>query len=234
MRNLIRYIKDEKANAIVENVIVLPMIFVVIFALIQTMFIMHDRSTVEAAAKRGAVYAAHCANDPAYSKLVAGGDLDVVITIPEKSTAHYAFSFSTVSSDINPYRYIYGVSKISGSVESEVKRIIEKTRIPWRDLEIVNVSCNVKNMFLYQDITVTVKADYSIPEIYGAFGLDTEYQYEVTATVTANDPDEFIRNADLVVDIITEIDEKTGGYLGKASDTISKIGTTILDWMKVE
>lgn len=227
MRRLFQYIKNEKANAIVENVIVLPVVFVVIFAMIQTMFIMHDRSTIEAAAKRGAVYAAHCANDPTYSTLVKGGELDL-------AGSAAAFSFSGVSEDVNPYRYIYGVTKISGSVESEVKRVIEKTRIPWRDLEIVNVNCDIKNMFFYQDITVTIKADYSIPETFGAFGLDTDYRYSVTATATANDPDEFIRNVDLVVDIIAEIDNMTGGHIKSATDKISEIGAKISDWFTVE
>lgn len=51
MKNLIERIKSEDANALIENVIVLPLIFIVIYALILMCFIIHDRSTVESAGK---------------------------------------------------------------------------------------------------------------------------------------------------------------------------------------
>ena len=53
--------------------------------------------------------------------------------------------------------------------------------------------------------------------------------------MAVNDPDEFIRNADLVVDMIIQIDSKTGGHIsnavGKVKGTIEKLTTKLKKWM---
>ena len=68
LRYKIKYkIKEDKANAVVENIVVLPIILMVLMLIIIMCFIMHDKSTVEGAAKRGAIYAAHCISNPNYA-----------------------------------------------------------------------------------------------------------------------------------------------------------------------
>ena len=148
-------------------------------------------------------------------------DLDV----PEKN-----FQFSTVGSNVNAYRAFNGGANVSADVIEQVEKIVEKTRIPWLPQESVDVSCNQKNMFLYQDVEVIVKATYDVPDWFAAFGLETEYEYTATAKTRTTDPDEFIRNADLIVDIITDIDNATGGNLGKATNKIKELATKVLDW----
>lgn len=227
MRKWYEMIKDERAGVMVENVIVLPMVFIVIYSFILTAFIVHDRSTVESAAKRGAVYASHCVSDPNYASIAGqSGELDVA--------ADRNFSFSDVGNNIDAYRYIFGGDSIEGAVETKVKNIVEKTRIKWRSQESVTVTCTQKNRFIYQDITVSVSAKYSIPAFFAVFGLETDYEYTATAKIAANDPDEFIRNADLVVDLMTTIDNKMGSPIQKALDKIGTLGNKIADWFSVD
>lgn len=220
-------IKEENAGVMVENVIILPLIFIVIYSLILTAFIVHDRSTIDAAAKRGAIYASHCVIDPSYASIVGqSGDLDI--------SYDKGFSFSGIGHNIKAYRYIMGGNSVQTFVVAEVTKIVEATRIKWRPMDTVKVSCNQKNMFIYQDIDVSVSANYSIPKFFAAFGIETDYEYTATATIAATDPDEFIRNADLVVDMITKVDNITGNNISKVLDKISALGDKLLDWIKVD
>lgn len=230
MKNLIERIKSEDANALIENVIVLPLIFIVIYALILMCFIIHDRSTVESAAKRGAIYAAHCISDPNYESILRSsssenGALDTSInaTIGDGSEK---YSFAGIKKNIHPYRYLFGGgTKIDEQVNREVREIIDKTRIKWRDLKVDDVKYKCVNKVLYQDVTVTVKAEYPLLSFFGKFGMDIKYEYEATAKMSVNDPDEFIRNADLIVDVISQIDNKL-----HITDNIKNMVSKVSGW----
>lgn len=230
MKKIWSRLREESAGAIVENVIILPLVFVLIYAMILTSFIMHDRATVDAAAQRGAIYATYCIIDPSYSSILGqDGELD----LPTGTNAN-AFDFTGVGRNIKAYRCFTGGSKVEDVVAQEVKAVIERTRIPWKPIESVEVQCEQQNMFLYQNITVTVTADYSIPKVFGLFGLDTEYEYEARATTCTTDADEFIRNADLAVDMLTALDEAADNPVKKAVHKLEVLGTKIIDWINGE
>ena len=160
MNRIKTWLKNEDANAMVENVIILPVILIIIYALIMTCFIVHDRGTIEAAAKRGAIYAAHCVSDPKYAKILSNsgskkGVLDTDINISDGKSQ---FSFSGVNKDVQPYRYLTSSSmNISDKVVAEVNGIVNNTRIPWRKLKVDGVQFTSVNKVFYQDVTVTVK-----------------------------------------------------------------------------
>lgn len=237
INKIILKIKNEEANTFVENVIILPLIFIIIYAMILTCFIVHDRSTLEAAAKRGAIYAAHCISDPNYSAILerSGSEKGTLDTSIDTSDGNASFSFTGLGKNIQPYRYLTSSSSnIQGKVVTEVENIVNKTRIQWRELEVDDIQYKSVNKIYYQDVTVTLKADYPIPKFFEAFGLDTAYKYTVTAKMTVNDPDEFIRNADMVVDLITDIDEATGNHVSNFIDKISDLGTKLIDWITVK
>ena len=225
---LYRRIKDETAGAMVENVIVLPLVFVIIIFMIVSAFLIHDRTTIEAAAKRGAIYASHCISDPNYASLVGqSGDLDF-------SRSPESINFASVGQNIDAYRYIVGGASVQNVVEEEVKKIVDKTRIHWIPQENIDVKCDQENKIIYQNVAVTVTATYHLPSWFRWFGLETEYKVETVARLAAVDPDEFIRNADLVVDLVTQVDTATGGHIAKALDTIGGIAAKLLDWINME
>lgn len=227
MRKFFNRIREESAGAMVENVIILPLVFVVIYSLIMTAFLIHDRATVEAAAKRGAIYAANCVSNPNYATMLGQtGELDIAY---DKDPS--MLSFSSVGKKVDPYRAFTGGDSVAANVEAQVRKIVDKTRIPWLPQDAVQPHCTQKNMVLYQDITITVEATYSIPVIYSLFGLETDYKYTTTAKIRTTDPDEFIRNADLVVDLVTDIDNATGGNLQKITGKISELATKVIDWL---
>ena len=242
MIHIVNKLKNEDANVMVENVIIMPLIFIIIYSLIMNCFVIHDKITLQAAAKRGAIYAAHCISDPNYANILKGsgseqGVLDTSINLKEQGAA---FSFSGMGDNIEAYRYLTGsTTEIDRQVEKEVRAIIEKTRIPWREIKVGDIEYTCKNMFLYQDVTIKLNANYPIPQFFSDYGMDSRYEYSVVAKMTVNDPDEFIRNADMVVDLIVDIDNATTG--GKIQETakkavgkISDLATKLLDWIEIK
>lgn len=228
MLHFFKKIKDESAGVMVENVIVLPIVFVIIIFLIMSAFLVHDRVTIETAARRGATYASHCIADPNYATLVGqSGDLDF-----SKSVEN--INFSSVGENIKAYRYLIGGANVQDIVEGEVKKIVNKTRINWVPQDSITVTCSQENKIIYQDVCVKVSATYHLPGWIEWFGLNPEYKIETEAKLAAVDPDEFIRNADLVVDLITQVDKATGGHIGKALDSIDNIASKLLDWISME
>ena len=225
MFRLWKKLNNETGGAMVENVIVLPLVFIVILFLIMSAFLIHDRTTLEAAARRGATYAAHCIADPNYVSLVGhSGELDM-------NKDADSISFSSIGKNVKAYRYIGRGPNVSSDVEQEVKKIIEKTRINWLSQDNVTVTCRTENKIIYQDVTVTVRATYHLPKWFETFGMESDYTIETEAKITAVDPDEFIRNVDLVVDIIVKVDGMTGGNLSKVADKIKTLGQKLLDWV---
>ena len=228
MFHLWRKLKEESAGVMVENVIVLPLVFIVIIFMIVSGFLIHDRSTLEAAARRGVTYASHCISDPNYATLVGqSGELDF-----EGSAEN--LDFRSVGKNIKAYRYIGSGPNVQSVVDAEVKKILDKSRIHWIPQENISVSCTQENKIIYQDVTVHVSATYQLPAWFKVFGLETEYEMKTEAKLAAVDPDEFIRNADLVVDLITAIDNATGNHIGKAIDNITKLGNKLVDWISLD
>ena len=224
-------IKDNRASAMVENVVVLPLVFVAIFSVICTCFVIHDRSTIEAAAKRGAIYAAHCIADPNNKTLVGtnpNGDLD----IPENKS----FEFSSLGDNIEPYRYLFGPDKtIAEKTKDYTYNIITHSCIPWKPLQIEKNAINVDitNKVFYQVVTVTIKGKYPVPKVFKTIGQEENYEYTATAKMTVNDPDEFLRNADLVVDTIARVTEgtKIGTKIKKISEKIKGTGEKVTGFL---
>lgn len=230
MSYIIKRIKEENANSLVENVIILPLIFIIIFLMIMTCFVMHDRSTLDAAAKRGVIFAAHCISDPNYDSIRAksgnqAGSLDL-------SDGVNGFTFKGVGKNIQPYRYLKKTTDgLKSKVESEINAIIKNTKIPWNEIDVDNIKFTQVNKMYYQDVTVEIKATYPLPKLFEAFGLPGELEYKAQSKMTVNDPDEFIRNADMAVDILTSIDDKYGNHVSKALDKISVLADKLLEWL---
>lgn len=234
MQKLKELWKSRNGNTLLENVIILPLIFIIIYALLMTAFVMHDRSTLEAAAKRGAIYAAHIICNPNYDSILSGsgnqqGKLDTSVEAASQ------LSFSGIGHNIQPYRYITGSTKqnLESKVKQEVMAIVQETKIPWRELDTETITCETRNYIIYQDVTVSIDGKYPIPKFFEIIGLDNQFTYTVSARMTVNDPDEFLRNADLVVDTITRIDKASGGGLHDIADKISALAQKLLEWIQL-
>ena len=234
MRNIYQKFKREDANSLVENVIVLPLIFIVIFFMIMAMFVIHDRSTLDAAAKRGTIYAAKLVSDPSYDILLSKsgniqGELDTTVDyLPIDA-------FEDYGNNIKPYRYLkLNKEAIEDQTEREIYEIIKKTKIPWREIKTDDIDVEIDNKIIYQNVMVNITARYPLPKLFASFGLPTEFEYSVSAATAVNDPDEFIRNVDLVVDTLFTLDQSLLEGKGNAAlQKIKDMGTKLKEFLKV-
>lgn len=222
-------LKETKASLILEATIILPVIFIILFALLFMGFIQHEQATIDGAAKRGALYASKVFADPAYTKVIAdakgNGSQDAADLISDSR-----FSFSGAGRDIQPYRYfLQSSAAIEQASVAETETIIQNSNTGLHDIDVNNIHCTVKNYVFYQEITVTVTSTFHLPKIFGVVGLPTDYDLNTRAVMTVNDPDEFIRNTDFAKDLIREVLEQTGldkkieGLEKKVSESLQKI-----------
>ena len=234
IQRIYKKLRSEKANTFIENVIILPLIIIVIYFMILASFVIHDHSTLDAAAKRGTIYAARCVSDPNYPMILQqsghqSGTLDTNVT------ALTADSFNGVGDNIKPYRYlVMNTADIQDATVNEVYNIIQQTKIPWREIETGDIVVKVDNKIIYQNVEVSITARYPLPQIFGNFGLPTEFNYTVSAVTAVNDPDEFIRNVDLIVDVCAAIDQKTGGNIQKVLAKLNDMGTRLTQFLSGE
>ena len=234
LQRIYKRLRSEKANTLIENVIILPLIIIVIYFMILASFVIHDHSTLDAAAKRGTIYAARCISDPNYPMILQqsghqSGMLDTNVTQLN------ADSFNGVGDNIKPYRYlVMNTADIRDATVNEISNIIQHTKIPWREIETGDIAVKIDNKIIYQNVEVSITARYPLPKIFGNFGLPTEFNYTVTAATAVNDPDEFIRNVDLIIDVCAAIDRSTGGNIQKVLGKLNDMGTKLTQFLSGE
>ncbi len=108
--------------------------------------------------------------------------------------------------------------------------------IPWRSsldtFKKDDVKFKQTNKIYYQDVEVTITAKYKIAPLLQVIGLSPNYEYTVTAKMSVNDPDDFIRNTDFVIDLIVELDNGIfGGNLQKTKQKIESLAAKLVSWL---
>ncbi len=236
--------KDEQANAIIEYVMIFPLILIIICSIFIVSFALHDKSTLESAAQRGAIYGAHIIADPNYTTLV-GDDVTSVVTDEDvldidkdiNSLDFEAFNLNEFADNAGLYRAFHvNDAQVNSLVKAKVNNIVDNTKLHW--LPDVNVSsnCQVTNLIVYQTVDVTVTETYPLPRILEVLGLPSQYTFTANAELTVNDPNEFVNNMDLAKDMLIKIDnEFAGGKLqdciDNAQDKIGKFAEKISDFL---
>ena len=232
----IKMIREDRANSLVENVIVLPIVFFIIYYMVLAAFIMMDRTTLDAAAKRATIYASKCISDPNYVSILGkvghqAGELDTTAN----GAGYGRGAFEGVGNNIKPYRYFkLNTTQIQSEVQTEVDGIIQKTQRPGRNIDTEDIKVKITNYVVYQDVEVSITAKYPLPKVFGAIGLPTEYEYTVSSKTAVNDPDEFIRNVDLIIDTAVAIDSKTGNRFSKIGTKIGDMATKVKKFLEIK
>lgn len=83
--------------------------------------------------------------------------------------------------------------------------------IPFSIISGGGVTCdiNAKNYFINQTVSVTIKREGAIPEVFSYIGMDgVSSDITVTATAASCDGAEFVRNTDMVYDFVTFLSDR--------------------------
>ncbi len=212
---------ESDGYAVVENMAVLPVVFLVIYALLFAGFILHTQCTIESAARRGVLYGGRLICDPQYGRVTARAADASQGELNEMSGSDWNFAYG---SDISyqPYRYIPFLNgdyfgEVDRSVEDYVRKILSQGTTWMFRIDEGGVDCEAKNYVLSQNLTVKVTASYPLPKLFSWLGLPEAYELKAQAVMTVGDQDEFIRNVDYVADLA----EKSG-LTGKIKEAITK------------
>lgn len=96
----------------------------------------------------------------------------------------------------------------------------------------VDVDVQVYDNIISKKLKVTISQSYFAPigKVLNVFGVKDAFTAKAYAESSINEPSEFIRNTDFVIDVAKEVDDKVTG--GKADDKIYAFKTTLSDFFK--
>lgn len=211
-RIIARRFKDERGAAtIMEATVVFPVMIVVIVFLLYLGNGMYQMSRVTSAVARYAVDGAAMCTDPYYYD-VAGKDK----------------APTTISSRIEPYRYMLKtdnshITSIEHTIEEKVKQAVNKHGyFLGMKPQVTNVDVHYNNQFFYS--TFSVEVNYKIKMGVKLIG-QSDYSVinsSAYSEVAVNDPADFIRNTDMVIDYI-EGTEKGAKAVSKLTEAFNKV-----------
>lgn len=222
MRKIISSLtKNERGVAtVMEAIIIFPIMILVIVFLIYLGNGVYQTSKVSAAVARYAVEGAQMCTDPYYYDVQKSND-----AVP-----------SSFSAGVQPYRYILQTDK--GHIET-VKRDMEKK---------LEDSINSHGFFLGMKPKISYKEiSYNNHVVYSTFSVEVRYSIvmgvklfgehdfrilksSAYSEVAVNDPAEFIRNTNMVIDLIQKtetgsaITQKISEAMSKVQEFINKVG----------
>ncbi|MBU3112342.1 TadE/TadG family type IV pilus assembly protein [Clostridium lacusfryxellense] len=192
--NFKRFVKQEKASAtILEYTIVLPLVMGVVFMLVFTGHIQHQKTVLQSATNRGAILASRSITDPNYDSIVTtnsgkdGNDITAILI----NDATY--------NKTKPYRYLFRSGGVIPRAENDVDNIIRINSLFPDGVPVVEAK-EVPGIF--RKVIVTAKQDYKVPVLLPGFDIPSFLTLESESTVYVNQPAEFIRNADFAIDLV--------------------------------
>lgn len=205
-------LKQEKGLSIIEATIVFPVMFFVIFFIIYIGNAYYCMAQVDDVVMRAAVRGSQYIADPeAYDMINVG-------TIPLEIN------------DVEPYRFLLGeignssINKIEDLVAKEVVDEVNeglsffKNMKPQITIEEAKIA-EFNNNIIYYTFDVQLEYDIKFPIRFLGEVQPTIMRLGSTAQVSVNQQAEFIRNIDLVVDLVS--DTKLGDMITSVFDKVN-------------
>lgn len=220
MKNLFKKfldkVKKEKGLVIIEATIVFPVMFFVLFFIIYIGNAYFQIAQVDDCVSRAALKGAQCIANPQQYETVDEGMIPLKVNNAE------------------PYRYIIG--ELPGGSINEIERKIENDLI--KEINESTLSFFIKmnpkvtgstdkiaefnNYFLYSTFKVGVKYEVRFPIRFFGAAEPTILRLQSHAEVAVSDTPEFVRNVDMVADMLYDTD------LGNnIADTFTKVNNFI-------
>lgn len=216
-----KFIKEEKAvAAIVEATIVFPVMFLSIIFMLFMGNAYYQMSKIDAVVAECAMEGAMACTDPLYYRIRANGD-----KVP------------ATNNDIQPYRYVIGVTGNNGNIAEVRTKIQEKLNKSLKDtgffsgmkptITIANVE--YKSYFFYATFSVQVEYRITIPvKLLGEDDFEI-LKSSARTEVAVNDPADFILNTDMVLDYVES--SKTGS---KVIEKLTNAMTKVREFLKLD
>ena len=211
VNKVFKRLQSEKGAAqMVENIIVLPVVFAVIIFIIYLGQMQYQKALIASVAERALIWLEQAESDYQYEDLAV---LDLSNSASDISTPDT--SIFTENVNRQPYRYVVGMftKKDYSATEEYIKNYIESKEIfPMGE---VSVEINPDG-HLYKKVKITIEQDLIALEIIPGLELPTVYHYKYVTEGSVVQPAEMIRNTDFVYELAKP-------YLSKATSELSNV-----------
>lgn len=224
IKDIRKKINKQTGSVIVESAIVFPIMFFVLFFIIFIGNMYYEQARVDDIVLRYAIKGAECVANPFQY------DMELTNAVPTDVGA----------AKVEPYRYIFGSSG-EGAIKSLEDKLSQKVKDEINAGSLIffsNSKANVvgsdnskiaqfNNYILYSTFVVQVNYKVKFPISFLGEDYPTIVSLSSRAEVPVSDVPEFIRNVDMVVDLldgttvgdtIEGIFEKINGFIHKFSE----------------
>ena len=216
---------ENGAASVVENIIVLPVVFAVIMFILYWGQLQYQKALLMSSAERSLIYVEQAATDYKYQAIAA-----IDLTNGASDISSIDTGVLTKNVKRQPYRYIAGlftspdyVDDIE-KIEKYVKDYIEKKQIFFD--EDVSVDIN-ETEGLYKKVTVKVSQSLPMPDILVNMGISKVFNYSYETTINISQPTEMIRNTDFILELLRPyldaLQNKITELANKINNIFSKI-----------
>lgn len=204
--------KDTRGDAVVEATILFPIIFMIFTGLMLLAMYLPTRALLQRATQYAATALATERSD---TWLRCDPDTGEYYWLENKD------DLGTV------YSTVFGALKGNNRDEAlAAEQLVEKMES--EGLVRVNADLKVQygvlNYIVYKEIIVTATKTITMPVDLSFVGLQNEIPITVSSTAVVQNGDEFVRNIDLAVDLVSDLSEKYGldKTFGKVGEFLNK------------
>ena len=208
---------ESGAVQVVEAAFIFPIMFIILFFLIYMGNALYVRAQIEAVVETYALEGAGYCADPMLETIKQTGKLPSLNSLNTK-----------------PYRYLFGgmgeiETKIGNAVETEIKGQTSsffKNMMPSLKTPVTKIA-HFNNYVVYSTFSVEVECDLGFPIHFLGSTSPVIMVIKARAESPVDDTAEFIRNTDMVVDLIekTKIGQTISDIFGKVNDFISSFAS---------
>ena len=205
MRRLQLIKKEEGVSQIVEATIVLPVVMLVVIAMFYAAVFITQRANMQVNLQNALLYYKNQESDTYVETVPVDFSYPVSANIYRDSG--YLFPYRFISTDFNRNGYINMFSDFARNMF-------------YQETGDIEVDCKIENYIVYKKIVAVAQKDMRTALNLKMVGGKNSMHLQASASVVITDGDEFIRNTDMVMDILadTEFGHKAAEVMGKISD----------------
>lgn len=224
MKAILHRLNKEETGAalVIEMTLIFPLVlFVMGFLIYMASYVMQS-VTIYNDAQRIAVAASREVAFPGYEYLYGSTG------VTTKADFNWADDYipgkeliNEIMNEHDPYRY-WGSGFLEESEKNTLEVNLERLVAENSFLASSNVDCEIttSNNVLNQQVQVHIVKYISTPRLFQSLGLVSDISIDVTATAVVGDPAEFIRNTDMVFDLVEYMFENL--KIGKSGQTVNE------------
>lgn len=200
-------LNQNKGSLSVEAAIIVPVVFLSVIAILNICLLLYQQVHVQTLANKASERGAAVWNSPSKDMFIGMITKEQML----KSDLYWRI-FDTKKIDkgwkISKFTNFHiGAFNAIGAVKTEIK-----------PPELVDY-------IVYKKLRITIERTYKVPGggYLKLFGMNGEFKVTASSEAVINEPVEFIRNTDFLIDTAKEVDNLTGGNVQKFGDKIKDL-----------